>query len=94
MLSTSILNPSSVTDSSPVTSAGRARKVRVELRRSGYAEMRRVEVSIEKDILTLTGAVHSYHMKQMAQEIARQAIPSVVIENRLSVVSSPRRMPK
>ena len=69
---------------------GVARRVRLRLRRSGYAEMRRVEVSIEGDTLTLSGVVYSYHMKQLAQEIARQTVPNVIVHNHLMVVSAPR----
>ena len=74
--------------------AGVARTVRVELRRSGYAEMRRVEVGLEDDVLTLAGVVYSFHMKQLAQELARKAVSDVKIENRLTVVSTPRQRPK
>ncbi len=56
--------------------------------------MRRVEVNIVGDVLTLSGIVYSYHMKQVAQEIARQSVPDATVENQLTVVPSPRRTPK
>jgi osmotically-inducible protein OsmY len=71
-----------------------ARQVRLRLRRCGYAEMRRVEVSIVGNVLRLSGSVYSYHMKQLAQEVARQTVPEASIENDLTVVSAPRLTPK
>jgi hypothetical protein len=71
-----------------------ARQVRMRLRRCGYADMRRVEVSIVGNVLRLSGLVYSYHMKQLAQEVARQTVPAAIIENDLTVVCSPRVTPK
>lgn len=96
MLSSSLM-PVEITQAEVSETDGKhgiARKVRVELRRSGYAEMRRVEVGMEGDVLTLSGVVFSYHMKQTAQEIVRKAFPKANIENRLTVVSSPKQRPK
>ena len=90
-----LLNPFPQTDSPKSESKfGVVRQVRLRLRRCGYAEMRRVEVNILGDVLTLSGIVYSYHMKQVAQEIARQTVPDATVENQLTVVSSPRRTPK
>ena len=71
-----------------------ARKVRVNLRRSSYTEMRRVEVDVAGNVLTLSGVVFSYHMKQLAQEIARKAVDNVTIDNQLMVVAGPKQRPK
>ncbi len=80
---------STAEDGSPL-----ARKVRVKLRRSSYNQMRRVEVEVAGDVLTLSGVVFSYHMKQLAQEIARKAVDNVTIDNQLMVVSGPKQTPK
>ncbi len=71
-----------------------ARRVRVELRRSGYAGMRRVEVDLDGGVLILSGLVYSFHMKQVAQEIALKTAQGVTIENRLTVAASPGHSPK
>ena len=75
------------------TNARLSREVRVDLRRSGYAEMRDVEVAVEDELITLMGVVSSFHLKQLAQEIARQTVPTATIDNRLTVVS-PRLKPR
>lgn len=59
------------------------------MRRAAYPQIQRVQCEFAGGSLRLHGRVASYYMKQMAQSIAGQAIPSSVeIDNQLEVGAS------
>ena len=49
-----------------------AERVRHALRRTGYSALTRIDVLVRPGAVVLKGRVISYHMKQLAQETARQ----------------------
>ena len=58
---------------------------RAALRRSGYFELRGLSCDFSGGILTLSGCVPSYHLKQLAQ-VAVAHVPGVVaIDNHVEV---------
>lgn len=59
-----------------------------ELRRSGYAELRRIACDVRDGALTLTGHVPSYYHKQLAQSLILRQLPHVEIRNELEVFAS------
>lgn len=56
-----------------------------ELRRSSYADLRRVVCEFRNGALTLTGRVPSYYQKQIAQTLVQFRLQGVVIQNELEV---------
>jgi len=71
------------------------------LRKSVYAELRRLEAIENEDEVILTGVVRSYYMKQMAQETIRPILAGRRLLNRVivmpatagePVVAAPRRV--
>jgi osmotically-inducible protein OsmY len=62
-----------------------AETARAALRRSAYVELREVRCDFSGGVLTLTGRVPSYHLKQLAQ-VAVAAVPGVVaVDNHVEV---------
>jgi osmotically-inducible protein OsmY len=60
--------------------------VRADLRESPYAEMGRVTCTLKERVLTLTGRVSSYYLKQIAQRIALARLNgAVTVANELQV---------
>ena len=62
--------------------------IRLALRRSGHAELRRVEIDVHGNAIRLNGEVPTFYLKQMAQELARTTAPGFRIENFVRVVSA------
>lgn len=62
-----------------------------ELRSAAWPELRGVGCSVEGGQLVLLGQVSTFHLKQVAQTLVRQAIgPSdLVIDNRICVCRTP-----
>ena len=63
--------------------------IRVALRRSGHAELRRVEVMTDGQRVTICGIVPTFYLKQLAQELARGASGGQKIDNQLEVKALP-----
>jgi len=62
--------------------------VRAEFRNSHYVALRCVSCELEDGVLTLTGHVPSYYLKQVAQLLACQRIDArLPVENQLQVES-------
>jgi osmotically-inducible protein OsmY len=60
--------------------------VRADLHRSSYHELGRVICTVHESVLTLTGRVSSYYLKQIAQRIAFGSLKGTVkIVNELKV---------
>ncbi len=58
---------------------------------SSYLERRRIECVVHNGMLTLSGFVSSYYLRQVAQALARD-IPGVDgVDNRIEVTPPPRR---
>jgi len=55
------------------------------LRKSVYAELRRLEAIENEDEVILTGVVRSYYLKQMAQETVRPAVAGRRLHNKVVV---------
>lgn len=64
----------------------------MELRRSGYAELRRIVCDVCDGALTLTGHVPSYYHKQLAQTLVLRQLPHVELRNELEVFSNRIRL--
>lgn len=61
-------------------------KARSALEVSGYRTLRHIACDVQHNVLTLTGCVPSYHMKQLAQATLRSILPcGYRICNRLEV---------
>lgn len=60
-------------------------EVAKELWRHG---LRRVSVLVDGQRVVLTGTVHSYYLKQIAQETARRTCPDMRLFNDVDVVST------
>ena len=67
-----------------------AHDVRLALRRSGHAELRNVEVSVDDERLLISGSVPTFYLKQLSQELARSIAPRYQIRNMLTVPSRVR----
>lgn len=67
-------------------------RVKLSLGRLSYHQLDAVSCSVESnDQITLTGQLHSYYLKQIAQAIA-QKVPGVrTVNNQICVVDSSRR---
>jgi osmotically-inducible protein OsmY len=61
------------------------------LRRSGYPFLRGIKCEVRDDITVLSGSVPTFHLKQVAQEIAAHTQGVRLIENRVHVTNSPYR---
>ena len=59
-------------------------RIRGQLAKSPYPEVRTVQVHLEEESVVLTGCVKSFYAKQLAQEAARSSGNS--IDNRLQVL--------
>jgi hypothetical protein len=60
--------------------------VRADLRQSPYDEVGRVTCTLKERVLTLTGRVSSYYLKQIAQRIALARLNGMVtVVNELEV---------
>jgi hypothetical protein len=60
--------------------------VRADLRKSSYDEVGRVTCTLNERVLTLTGRVSSYYLKQIAQRIALDRLKgTVTVVNELQV---------
>lgn len=57
-----------------------------ELRRSCYADLRRVVCEFHDGVLTLTGHVPSYYQKQVAQSLVQFRLQGVTVQNELEVL--------
>ena len=57
------------------------------LSQSPYRELRKMDVTVSKDVIELRGTVSSFYLKQVAQEIARKVASDRQIRNFLQVGS-------
>ncbi|MGE3317550.1 MAG: BON domain-containing protein [Planctomycetaceae bacterium] len=57
------------------------------LARSPYLAGRNVRIDVEQDDVVLSGVVHTYYQKQMAQEAIRQMSGVSRVRNEIEVVS-------
>jgi osmotically-inducible protein OsmY len=64
---------------------GLAAQAAAELRRSSYADLRRVVCEFRDGALTLSGCVSSYYQKQIAQALVQFRLQGVVVRNELEV---------
>ncbi|HWB10267.1 MAG TPA: BON domain-containing protein [Pirellulales bacterium] len=55
------------------------------LRSSGYPALNRVKVAATGDGIVLRGRVPSYHLKQIAQEMALRTAPGERVNNKIDV---------
>jgi len=62
--------------------------VSIQLRCSGYAPLWCVKCEAQDDVVSLTGTVPTFHLKQIAQELAVHTVGVRRVENRLLVASS------
>ncbi len=61
--------------------------VAIELNRTGYQPLRRVDLRCESELVTLVGQVPSYFLKQVAQ-VTVQSVPGVArVNNQLRVIN-------
>jgi hypothetical protein len=67
--------------SAPVETASRL------LESCPFHELRRLTVTESDAEVVLTGAVRSYYLKQIAQEVARPALAGRRLRNRLAVIA-------
>ena len=63
-----------------------AETARATLRRSAYFELRNLSCDFSGGVLTLTGRVPSYHLKQLAQTAVADLPGVVEIDNHVEVV--------
>jgi osmotically-inducible protein OsmY len=62
--------------------------VRARLRRSGYPVLLGIHCEMREGVLVLVGTVPTFHLKQIAQELAAHTRGVWKVENRLLVTSS------
>jgi len=62
--------------------------VSIRLRRSGYAPLWCVKCEAQDDVVSLSGMVPSFYLKQIAQELAGHTVGVRRVENRLRVAPS------
>jgi osmotically-inducible protein OsmY len=65
--------------------------VAARLRRSGYPQLRSVQCEVRRGVARLTGTVPTFHLKQVAQELAAHTLGVWQVENRVQVTSVPFR---
>lgn len=58
------------------------------LRNSTMIDLRRLHVVESDEEIVLTGHVHSYYLKQLAQELVLPALGDRLLRNRIKVVTS------
>lgn len=64
-----------------------SRRAQMRLQSSGYSALRQVSCICDREVLTLTGLVNAYYLKQVAQATVAK-VPGVSrIENRIAVRS-------
>ncbi len=68
-----------------------AELVAARLRRSGYPPLWDVSCEFSEGTLTLSGTVPSFHLKQVAQELAAHTLGVRQVENGLYVKTTARR---
>ena len=62
--------------------------VAARLRRSGYPFLRGIKCEVRDGLVVLSGAVPTFHLKQVAQELAAHTKGVRQVENRLHVTST------
>lgn len=62
-----------------------AKQVEEQLRSSSYRGLRHVSCTVQHGKLTLQGQVVNYHLKQLAQSLARRL--GVMVDNQIHVAS-------
>jgi osmotically-inducible protein OsmY len=68
-----------------LTDISLAERVMRALREIGYPALRSVTVVVSEGVVTLDGLVHSYYLKQLAQEVAMRIVGKRVLSNELKV---------
>ncbi len=74
-----------------VPAADVAERAESELRRNGYVALKNIACEYREGILTLTGCLPTYYLKQMAQEAVARLDGIGRVENRIEVVSPSNR---
>ncbi len=69
----------------PLPAAGVARTVEELLRASARPDLRRLAVTATADEIVLTGVVSTFYLKQLAQELVRDAAAGRRLTNRIEV---------
>ena len=64
--------------------------VRTRLRRSGYPFLLGIRCEMRDGVLIMAGTVPTFHLKQIAQELAAHTRGVAMVENRLEVTSNAR----
>jgi hypothetical protein len=67
--------------------SGLAERLEQGLSRAGYAPLRDIKVLVHARVVRLIGRVPSYHLKQVAQEIARATVGVSTVRNQLKVLA-------
>jgi osmotically-inducible protein OsmY len=81
-----------VTDHYELLECDPARLVGSRLRRSGYPFLRGIKCEVHDGVTVLSGSVPTFHLKQVAQEIAAHTKGVRLIENRVHVTNSTYRL--
>jgi osmotically-inducible protein OsmY len=74
-----------------VPTADVAERAESELRRNGYVALKNIACECREGVLTLTGCLPTYYLKQMAQEAVAHLDGVGRIDNRIEVVSPSSR---
>lgn len=69
----------------PVSDMTIEQRVRLCFSSAGYHGLRHVVISVDGAAITLKGRVHSFHEKQLAQELAKHVPEVHVVKNLLEV---------
>lgn len=64
---------------------------RSRLRGSGYPELRRLRCSFHEGVLTISGSVSSYYMKQVAHALLKDIVRVEIYSDQIKVVPPPIR---
>jgi osmotically-inducible protein OsmY len=67
-----------------------AERAESELRRNGYVALKNISCEFHEGILTLTGCLPTYYLKQVAQEAVARVAGIERVDNRIDVVSPSR----
>lgn len=60
-------------------------KVETEFRQSNYHALHNIQCQYEDGVVSLTGSVPTFHLKQIAFAVARRSLANARIDDRLQV---------
>jgi osmotically-inducible protein OsmY len=72
-------------------SADVAERAESELRRNGYVALNNIACEFSSGVLTLSGCLPTYYLKQVAQEAVARLCGVERVDNRIEVVSPSQR---